>query len=55
MLIKKVVLPMCKALNLAHKNRVLHLDIKPENILVEDNGDAVLTDFGVAKQYNEDG
>lgn len=54
MLIKHVVIPMCKALNIAHKNRVLHLDIKPENILVDEQGDAVLIDFGVAKQYDDD-
>ena len=52
MLINHVVIPMCKALNIAHKNRVLHLDIKPENILVDEHGDAVLIDFGVAKQYD---
>ena len=56
MLIQHVVIPMCKALHIAHKNRVLHLDIKPENILVDEQGDAVLIDFGVARQYdkNED-
>ncbi len=54
MLIQHVVIPMCKALNVAHKNKALHLDIKPENILVDEQGDAVLIDFGVAKQYDND-
>ena len=54
-LLHHVVTPLCKALHVAHKKNVLHLDIKPENILVDDNGDAVLTDFGVAKQYDEEG
>lgn len=54
MLIQHVVIPMCKALHIAHRNRVLHLDIKPENILVDELGDAVLIDFGVAKQYDDD-
>jgi serine/threonine protein kinase len=53
MLIQHVVIPMCKALHIAHRNRVLHLDIKPENILIDDKGDAVLIDFGVAKRYDE--
>ena len=53
MLINHVVIPMCKALNVAHKSKVLHLDIKPENILVDESGDAVLIDFGVAKQYDD--
>lgn len=53
MVIQHVVIPMCKALNISHKEKVLHLDIKPENILVDEQGDAVLIDFGVAKQYDE--
>ena len=54
-LLHHIVIPLCKALHIAHKERVLHLDINPDNILVDDNGDAILTDFGVAKQYNEAG
>ena len=53
MLVQHVVIPMCKALHIAHGRKVLHLDIKPENILVDEQGDAVLIDFGVAKQYND--
>lgn len=53
MLVKHVVIPLCKALDIAHKNKVLHLDIKPENILVDEQGDAVLIDFGVAKIYDD--
>ena len=53
MLVQHVVIPMCKALSIAHRNKVLHLDIKPENILVDEHGDAILIDFGVAKQYDE--
>ena len=55
LLLQKVVKPLCKALHVAHKANVLHLDIKPENILIDDNGEAVLTDFGVAKQYDDGG
>lgn len=55
MLIGHVVKPLCKALHVAHGAKVLHLDIKPENILVDGNGDAVLIDFGVAKQYDGEG
>lgn len=54
-LIKKVVLPLCKALKTAHGAKVLHLDIKPENIMVDETGDAVLIDFGVAKRYDKAG
>ena len=55
LLLKSIIKPLCTALHIAHKSNVLHLDIKPENILIDDNGDAVLTDFGVAKQYDEGG
>lgn len=53
--IQQVVKPMCKALNVAHNNMVLHLDIKPENILIDEEGYAILTDFGTAKQYDSEG
>ena len=55
LMIKHIVTPLCKALHVAHNAKVLHLDIKPENILVDENGDAVLIDFGVAKQYDKEG
>ena len=55
MLIKKVILPLCKALKVAHGAKVLHLDIKPENIMVDETGDAILIDFGVARRYDKAG
>ena len=43
------------ALRYLHQQHICHLDIKPANILTKANGDAVLADFGLAKQYDEDG
>ena len=55
LIIDKIVIPMCKALNAMHSHRILHLDIKPDNIVVDENGEAILIDFGVAQQYDENG
>jgi len=42
-------LQVCDALAYAHRQLVLHRDIKPNNILVDRDGQAKLLDFGVAK------
>ncbi len=44
-----VFLQVCDALAYAHRQLVLHRDIKPNNILVDRDGQAKLLDFGVAK------
>ena len=44
-----VALPLCRALEAAHKQGVLHRDIKPENIFVCDDGTLKLMDFGLAR------
>ncbi|MGJ3240822.1 MAG: protein kinase domain-containing protein [Anaerolineae bacterium] len=37
------------ALHTAHRNQVIHQDIKPANILLDEDGNAYLTDFGIAR------
>ena len=46
----KITCEMARALEFAHSKGVIHRDIKPDNILFRNDGSAVLTDFGIAKQ-----
>ena len=41
------------ALHIMHSNNILHLDIKPENILVRDNGNIAIIDFGLSQSIDE--
>lgn len=38
-----------------HEHKMLHLDLKPGNVVLDDKGNAVLIDFGLSKQYDENG
>ena len=41
-----------EALRFVHEKNILHLDIKPSNILIDSSGKARLIDFGVSKRYD---
>ncbi|MBB2912879.1 serine/threonine protein kinase [Streptosporangium becharense] len=48
-------LRVLSALRAAHDAGVLHRDVKPENVLLADDGRVVLTDFGIASMTQEAG
>ncbi len=43
-----IIVTICKAISFAHKNLIIHKDIKPQNVFVDKNGHVKLLDFGVA-------
>lgn len=47
-----IAMQIASALETAHKNNIIHRDIKPHNIIITEDGIAKVTDFGIAKSVS---
>lgn len=49
---KKLVASVCDALSVLHANGLVHRDVKPSNVMLEQGGRVVLVDFNIARQVS---
>lgn len=51
----RLIEPAARALEYAHMQKIIHLDVKPSNILVSESEKIILTDFGIARLLEDSG
>jgi len=44
---------LASAINHCHSKNIIHCDIKPENIMIDENNNVTLIDFGLSKIYSK--
>jgi eukaryotic-like serine/threonine-protein kinase len=50
----RLLLPVARALGHAHRQGIVHRDVKPANVLVTESGEPMLSDFGIARMLEGD-
>lgn len=53
--VANIAVQICKALKAAHTERVVHRDLKPQNIVIDENDRVCVMDFGIARSLEQSG
>lgn len=51
MVVRKFMMQLCEGIRYCHSHRVLHRDLKPQNLLIDKDGNLKLADFGLARAF----
>lgn len=50
-MVKRFMSQLCEGVRYCYSHRVLHRDLKPQNLLIDRNGNLKLADFGLARAF----